>query len=201
MLEEAHPMPRKSSIPEKRSIPKVRIAAPAGRPLQVRYHCPDKGREIRISVGSRDMVDAEALKSEIEAKLLLGITVQSEKEKVRGPEMDWEDFREEYRSLHLNTLRDKTAEAAESRLDIAERIIKPKNLGKLAETPVLQLLQTRLLAGEQSRKKGPRSVYTVRGYMKALLVDLLISVSLLLRWSFLLDLNLRRQGCRTFSVL
>lgn len=165
-------MPPKSSTPTKRSIPKVRIANPSGRPLQVRYYCPNKGREIRISVGSRDLADAEALKSEIEAKLLLGLTVQSEKENVRGPDMDWDDFREEYRTLHLNTLRDKTAQDAESRLDIAERIIKPKTLGKMAETPVLQTLQARLLAGEQSRNKRPRSAYTVRGYMKAFLAAL-----------------------------
>ncbi len=153
-------------------VPKVRIAAPSGRPLQVRYHCPQQVREIRLSVGSRDWEEAEALKSEVEARLLLGISVQSQSEKTRGPEMDWQDFREEYRCLHLNTVRDKTAQDAESQLDIAERIIKPKTLGKMAETPVLQTLQARLLAGDHSRNKRPRSVYTVRGYMKAVLAAL-----------------------------
>ncbi len=156
----------------KPSVPKVRIAAPTGRPLQVRYRCPFEGKEVRISVGSRDVKEAVTLKSEIEAKLLLGISIQTAKEKVRGPEMDWKNFREEYRQLHLNTLRDKTALDAESRLDIAERIIKPQTLGKMAETPVLQTLQAQLLAGEHSRNDRSRSTYTVRGYMKAILAAL-----------------------------
>jgi len=86
--------------------------------------------------------------------------------------MDWLDFREEYRVLHLITLRDKSAQDAESRLDIAERIIKPKTIGRMAETPVLQKLQIQLLAGAHSRNKRVRSPHTVRGYMKTVLASL-----------------------------
>lgn len=159
--------------------PKVRIAKPSNRPFQVRYTCPVQKKEIRISVGSRDVDDAEQLKSEIEAKLLLGIEVKSEKEKIYGPEMDWDSFREEYRVLHLASVRNRTALDAENRLDIAERIMKPKTLGEFAQTSVLHKLQAKLLAGEESVKKKPRSPHTVRGYMKSILAAL--------NWAYLQD--------------
>ena len=155
-----------------RKPPKVRIAQPTGRPYQIRYTCPIENREIRISVGSRDRDEAEQLKLEIEAKLLLGIEVRPEKENIYGPEMDWSEYREVYRVLHLSTLRDKSAQDAESRLDIAERIIKPKTIGRMAETPVLQKLQIQLLAGAHSRNIRKRSPHTVRGHMKTVLAAL-----------------------------
>jgi len=159
--------------------PKVRIAKPSNRPFQVRYTCPVQKKEFRISVGSRNIDDAEQLKSEIEAKLLLGIEVQPEKQKIYGPEMDWESFREEYRVLHLASVRKRTALDAENRLDIAERLMKPKTLGDLAEPSSLQKLQAKLLSGEQSIKKKPRSPHTVRGYMKSILAAL--------NWAYLQD--------------
>ncbi len=148
--------------------PKIRIAAPKNRPLQLRYFCPKENREIRISVGSRDMEDAERLKKEIEAKFLLGIEVRSDKKIVLGPEMEWDQFREQYTTQHLAALRDKTAEDAESRLDIATRIVKPKTLGAMADPSNLQKLQSRLLAGDESMRGKPRSSHTVRGYMKSI---------------------------------
>ncbi len=114
------------------------------------------------------MDDAEKLKKEIEAKLLLGIEIQTQKQILLGPEMEWEDFREQYTTQHLAALRDKTAEDAESRLDIATRIIKPKTLGAMADPVSLQRLQTQLLAGSESMRSKPRSVHTVRGYMKSI---------------------------------
>ena len=162
-----------------KKTPKVRIAEPGGRPFQIRYTCPIEKREIRLSVGSRDREEAEQLKSEVEARLLLGLEVQTRKEQVHGPEMDWESFREAYRTHHLSTLRDKSAAAAESRLDIAERILNPKTLGEMSESARLQTLQTRLLAGDHSRKKKRRSSHTVRGYMKAVVAAL--------NWAYLQD--------------
>lgn len=155
-----------------RKVPKVRIARPSGRPFQLRYACPIERREIRISVGSRDVEEAERLKTELEAKLLLGLEVRPGRVVVHGPEMEWSDFREQYRTLHLRMVRDGTAMHAESRLDIAERILKPRLLGEVADPTALQRLQAKLLSGEQSRRKKPRSPLTIRGYMNAVLAAL-----------------------------
>lgn len=168
----------KKSKPIQNDIPTVRIAQPSGRPFQVRYYCPAEKREIRVSVGSRELAEAEDLKATIEAKLRLGIAVQS-KAAIRGPDMDWESFRELYRTLHLNALRDKSVQNAESRLDIAAKIVKPKTLADLAETTTLQILQAKLLAGDHSRDDRPRSPHTVRGYMKAVVAAL--------NWAYLQD--------------
>lgn len=151
---------------------KARIARPAGRPFQVRYFCQKENREIRVSVGSRDESDAQKLLAEIKAKLLLGLDVRPDTDKTCGPEMLWEHFREEYRKHHLSTLRDNTVCDIECRLDLAERIMKPKTLGDLGQPEVLLRLQTRLLNGEESRRKMPRSSHTVRGYIASVLAAL-----------------------------
>ena len=151
--------------------PRIRIAKPKGRSFQIRYCCPVENREIRISVGSRSIEDAERLKKETEAKLLLGLDIKPKKH-VFGPEMDWKDFREEYRAKHLRSVRRRTAEDAENRLDIAERIVKPMTLADLARKSTLQDLKARLLSGEQSVKGRPRSPYTVRGYLKSIVAAL-----------------------------
>ncbi len=150
-------------------IPKVRIVRPKGRPLQIRYFCPDEDREIRISTGTRDEDEAEFQKAELEAKLLLGLNGKPGQARSYGPEMEWSDFREQYRTLHLATIRDSSAVHAESRLDIAERILKPRTLGDFADPNALQQLQARLLAGEQSQRKKPRSPHTVKGYVNCAL--------------------------------
>ena len=163
---------RKRNSKPARKIPKVRIARPANRPFQLRYDCPIEKRQIRVSTGTRDEAEAERQKAELEAKLLLGLETNPGRDKVLGPEMEWPDFREQYRTLHLATLRDNTAMHAESRLDLAERIMKPKTLGALADPNTLQQLQAKLLAGEQSLRKKPRSSHTVRGYMNSILAAL-----------------------------
>jgi integrase len=154
--------------PPKR-IPTVRIARPEGRPFQLRYTCPIENREIRISVGSRDEDEATRMKAELEAKLLLGLKTRPGKVKPAGPDMEWEDFREQYRVLHLATVRDSTSIHAESRLDITERILKPKTLADVADPNALQQLQAKLLGGAHSRRNKPRSTHTVRGYMNSIL--------------------------------
>jgi integrase len=159
---------KKPNQPPKK-IPKVLIARPAGRPFQLRYVCPVEHRPVRVSVGSRDEEEAARMKAELEAKLLLGIDTRSGKEKPAGPDMAWDDFREQYRTLHLATVRDSTTIHTESRLDLAERILRPKTLADVADPNALQRLQARLLAGEQSRRNKPRSTHTVRGYMNSVL--------------------------------
>lgn len=161
----------------KLNLPKVTIARPAGRPFQLRYVCPVEKRQIRVSVGSRNEDEAARMKAELEAKFVLGISTRTAKETVLGPDMGWEDFREQYRVLHLGTVRESTAIHAESRLDLAERILKPKKLGDLADPNALQQLQAKLFAGEQSRRRMPRSAHTVRGYMN--------SVLSVLNWAYL----------------
>lgn len=160
---------RKSDQRSSRRIPKVRLAKPEGRPIQLRYFCPVEKREIRISTGTLDEQEAEAQKAELEAKLLLGVNGKPGQAKGYGPEMDWADFREQYRTLHLSTIRNNSAMHAESRLDLAERIVKPRSLGDLANPNSLQQLQARLLAGAESLRKKPRSPHTVKGYMNSVL--------------------------------
>ena len=92
-----------------RKIPKVRIARPTGRPFQLRYKCPIEEREIRISVGSRDEDEAEQMRAELEAKFILGLETNPGKDKIVGPEMEWDDFRVQYRVLHFTTVRHLTA--------------------------------------------------------------------------------------------
>ena len=163
---------RKTRSESARKVPKVRIVRYPNRPFQLRYDCPFEKRQIRISTGTRDDDEAEQQKEELEAKLLLGISTSSGREKVLGPEMIWSDFREQYRTLHLATVRDSTALHAESRLDLAERILKPKTLSDMADPNALQQLQAKLLSGEQSRRQKPRSHHTVKGYIGCILASL-----------------------------
>ena len=161
---------KKQAKPAKR-IPKVRIARPKGRPFQLRYSCPIEGREVRISTGTRDEQETQRQKAELEAKLLLGIDAKPKKV-VRGPNMPWEDFRQQYSEIQLSTIADKSAIDSDSRLDIAERIVRPRRLADLASTDILHRLQSQLLAGAHSRKNRPRSPHTVKSHMKSILAAL-----------------------------
>jgi integrase len=169
-------VPRTKSV---RTVPHVRLAVPKNRPIQLRYYCPEAKREIRMSTGTRDLEAAEQQKAELEARLLLGLPTQTVAKTPAGPEMDWSDFRELYRTLHLVAVRDSTAAAAESRLDLAERILKPKTLADVAATSALQKLQAEMLAGRETRRKKPRSPHTVRGHMGGVLGAL--------NWAYLQD--------------
>ena len=137
---------------ETKKLPTVRIAKPKGRPIQLRYTCPDEGREIRISTGTTDDADAAEQKKQLEAKLLLGIDAKPRKRAKGGATMAWEDFRERYTKLHLDTLRVKSSVDAESRLDVAD-------------SEALHHLQQQLLVGVESRFSRPRSPVTARNYM------------------------------------
>lgn len=158
-------------LPEDR--PLVRIHHPAGRHIQLRYFCKETGKEVRASTGTTDAREAERKRRELEAKILLGQpTVQNQKSNPANLNMRWQDFREEYRNSHLSTLRTKSQLDAESRLDIAERILKLKTLTDLANTNTIQVLQEKLLKGVESRRGKPRSKHTVRGYVTAVLAAL-----------------------------
>ena len=114
---------------KKKSTPAVRIARPAKRPFQLRYFDPETGKEIRTSIGCRDEDEAERMKAELEAKLLLGIDAKPKAK--HGPEMSWEDFRDEY-SRMITQRGDRSPKDIESRLSIAERIVKPETLANMA---------------------------------------------------------------------
>ena len=164
----------------KKKIPKVRIARPKGRPIQLRYFCPVENREIRISTGGYDESAAEEQKQELEAKLLLGQDAKPRKQSKAGPNMLWEDFRERYYQLHLSSLRPRSSTDAEYRLDLAERILKPRTLADVAYSEALHDLQRKLLAGEEPRDRGsaancvlkPRSPHTVKTYMAVIMAAL-----------------------------
>ena len=145
-------------------VPTVRLAKPKARPIQLRYTDPTTKAEVRISTGTNDVDEALEQKAKLEARLLLGIESKPRKRAAAGPEMLWELFRERYAELQLNGLRPRSAESAELRLDMAERIMQPKTLGDLANSEALHQLQARLLAGECSRY-GSRSAVTTRGYI------------------------------------
>ncbi|QDT70346.1 Phage integrase family protein [Planctomycetes bacterium MalM25] len=164
-------MGKKQSDTKATERPRVRIACPSGRPIQLRYVCPETGRPVRVSTGTREVAEAEVLRAEMEARLLLGQEARPEASAVATGDarMPWDEFREHYRRLHLSTLREGSAEHAETRLDIATRLLKPKRLGDLGAPSALAELQARLLAGEQSLRGKPRSPHTVRGYMGAIL--------------------------------
>jgi integrase len=153
---------------KRKRIPKVRIACPEGRPIQLRYRDPVEGREIRISIGTRDLDEAEQQKKDLEAKLRLGMDPKPTTIPT-GPAMSWEEFRLEYTRLHLDTLRDKSAIDSESRLDIAERIIKPKTLADMANREAFGTLKDALLRGAESRFDRPRSAHTVRSHMASVM--------------------------------
>ena len=85
--------------------------------------------------------------------------------------MAWAEFRERYRELQLSGLRERSADCADDRLDIAERILKPRTLADVADSEALHELQAKLLAGEESRY-GTRSAVTTRNYIVSLMAAL-----------------------------
>ncbi len=159
-------------VPTVERIPSVRIAEPKGRPMQLRYFDPAEQREVRISANTYDRAEAERQKKELEAKLLLGLDTKRPAKPQTGPGMPWEVFREQYSRVQLATIRDRSAVHAESRLDLAERIIRPKTLGDMAQADTLHRLQSELLAGTESRRGKPRSAYTVKTHVGAVLTAL-----------------------------
>ena len=162
-----------------RKTPKVRIAAPEGRPLQLRYTCPEEGREIRISTNTYDVAEAEAQRDKLAAKLILGIDAKPRRRFASGSTASWEEFRDAFSRLKASTFRSANAsQAAEIRLDICEKIIRPRTLADMAKPATLARLQAELLAGSGSPRNAdgkeakPRSAHTVRSYMTTLIAAL-----------------------------
>jgi hypothetical protein len=150
-----------------------------GRKIELRYSDPETKKEVRISTGTLDECEALEQKKQLEAKLLLGIDAKPKK-RHGGPLMDWQEFRERYRALQLSTLRADSIEAVEVRLNVAERILKPKTLADMARADSLHDLRAKLLEGaenmvgpkDERRSRGPRSLHTVKSYMVAVMTAL-----------------------------
>ena len=157
---------------DKTKIPKVALAKPAKRPYQLRYTCLDTKKQIRITTGTHDESEAIEHKSDLEAKLRLGLDTRPRKRAACGANMPWEEFLDRYTGLQLSSLRKKTSADAQNRLGLMARIVKPKRLGDMADSETLHDLQARLLAGESSRFKRPRSAHTVKTNMATLLAAL-----------------------------
>jgi integrase len=121
-------------------------------------------------VGTRDEDDAQRVKAKIEAQLLLGLDAVPQK-RTRGPNMRWNDFRDDYSRLKLVTLRDGVASSTENRIDVCERIVKPRTLADMARTDRLETLKVELLAGVESQSDF-RSPHTVNSYLRALVAAL-----------------------------
>ncbi len=164
---------------KKPKVPKVRVVRPSGRGIELRYTDRETKKEIRLATGTTDESAIEDQKKQLEAKLLLGIDAKPKK-RVGGPHMPWADFRERFRELHLHALREDSREAVEVRLNVAERIAKPRTLSDMANAETLHDLQVKLLEGAEStvgpkgkkRNRGPRSPHTVKSYMVAVLTAL-----------------------------
>ena len=144
--------------------PSVRIARPAVRPFQLRYHDAETGKETRISIGCRDEDEAQRQKAELEAKLLLGIDGKPKAK--HGPEMSWEEFRVEY-SRMIRLRGDRCAKDTDARLNVAERIVRPETLADMATKENLRYCQEQLLAGAEGRDSRPRSPFTVIATMSS----------------------------------
>lgn len=161
-----------------RKTPKVRIAAPEGRPLQLRYACPVEGREIRISTNTYSLADAENQRAALAAKLTLGIDAKPRRF-INSDRMTWQEFRDAFTRLKAATFRSANArEGAEIRLHICEKIICPRTLADMARPATLARLQAELLAGAGSPRNRDakeikaRSAHTVRSYMTTLIAAL-----------------------------
>jgi integrase len=150
-------------------VPSVRMACAKGRPIQLRYYCPIERREVRISTGTYDSEEAEDQKRKLEAKLLLGIPAKKQATVQTGPQMLWTDFRESYRTIQLTTINDESAAHAESRLDLAERIVSPRVLADIATPEAIHRLQAELLQGAESRFNRRRSPHTVKSYVTSVM--------------------------------
>lgn len=108
-----------------RARPRVSLVYPAARPIQMRDTDPETGKQVRVSTGTRDPVKAEEERERLQAKLILGMDVRSPKKRVYGPTLPWEDFRDEYSRQHLSTLRLRSRNDVEFRLDMIGRIRSP----------------------------------------------------------------------------
>lgn len=151
------------------TAPKINLSRVAGRPIQMWYR-DEHGNKVRRSSGTYDVQEATEAARKWEAVLVLGLP-ETRTRKPAGPQMAWSDFREAYRTQKAVTMKPKAATEAESRLDLATRILRPKTLQDVADG--LDWLQADMLAGKCSRYQSrPRSRASVQSNMRAIIAAL-----------------------------
>ena len=74
---------------------RVRGVQPSGRCLQLRYHCPMTGNEVRMSAGTVDMGEALRQKADIEYRLRNGMPPVPRRQEQTDENMPWDDFVEQ----------------------------------------------------------------------------------------------------------
>lgn len=161
----------------KSTAPVVHLSRVAGRPIQM-WYLDARDRKVRRSAKTYDLGEAEDERRKWEATLVLGLP-ETDSGKLAGPGMAWDDFREEYRRKKLVTMKNRGAQEAELRLDLAAKIVGPKTLCDMADA--LDRLQADLLRGKCGRYKikvdgreiqRPRSPASVRSTMRTVIAAL-----------------------------
>lgn len=134
-----------------------RLNRPSGRKYQIVWR--QGGSLVRISTGTDDAKEAERLLKIASGQLAAGqpVNIRSRHESIFGPDMLWVSFRELYRE-RLRELRDRTAETIDSRLNVIERIARPRTLGDFARHETMLRVRNQLV-------KTSDSLHTARSRM------------------------------------
>lgn len=152
----------KSKSTSRAHTPKVRIVQVGNRTLQLRYRDPDTAKEVRISTKTHDRKEAERQRQGLLRDLRRGERPRPTTPQIRGA-LSWEEFRQQYRQL--KKFRSPAAlTASEVRLDICEKVVRPRRLRDMHDTKTLTRLQAHLAM--------TRSPHTVRSYMLTLVAAL-----------------------------
>ncbi len=140
----------------------VAVVAPAGRPFELRYHCPIEKRKVRRSTGTYDRKEAEELAKSLAAELRTGSYR-------KGPtSVGWEEFRAKYDLEELRVHhRDGGARQYNGVLDAFTAIVRPQTLDQAITAEAMLKFRNGYAAGEHSRF-GTRSAHTVISGMAAL---------------------------------
>ena len=128
-------------------IIKVHVIAYPDRPnLMMRYRCPDSGKQIARSTGTKNRRDAERAAAKWEAELREGRYNKPSK-------MTWEEFREQFDRDVLGGLKEGTATTYDSTLNVFEREVRP---GKLSELNTAKV--TAFVTALRDRRLSPATI-------------------------------------------
>ena len=106
----------------KSNAPRVTVQHRKGR-LPCLYYRDESGRKVYKSTGTNDASEIERQRAELEARLVLGLSVDKPADgRVASPDMIWEEFRDWYRDVVSSHHRNPAEN--EARLNLAARILK-----------------------------------------------------------------------------